>query len=215
MTRILLTGFGPFDGQPVNASWLAVREVAARWVEPVKPVELVVRELPVSFRGARQQLRAAVAQLEPDVVVCVGEAAQTGAVAVERVAVNVIDARIPDVDGSAPIDVPVIAGAPAAFFSTLPIKACAAAVRDAGVPVVVSSSAGLYVCNATFYALQHLLSARPQIRSGFVHVPRTPAQVEAGAPAMSVADAATALHAVLRAVLTTTTDLRESAGTLA
>lgn len=212
MTRVLVTGFGPFDGQPVNASSLAVAELAARWTGPE---ELVVRELPVSFRGARQQLRVAVAQLEPDLVVCVGEAGGRAAVGVERVAVNVIDARVADVDGSAPVDVPVIAGAPAAFFSTLPVKACAAAVRAAGVPVEVSNTAGLYVCNATFYALQHLLTARPQVRSGFVHVPRTPAQVEPDAPALGVDDAATALESVLRAALATTVDLRESAGTLA
>lgn len=212
MTRVLVTGFGPFDGQAVNASSLAVHELAARWTSPE---ELVVRELPVSFRGARQQLRVAVAEVSPDLVVCVGEAGGRGAVGVERVAVNVIDARIPDVDGSAPVDVPVIAGAPAAFFSTLPVKACAAAVRGVGVPVEVSNTAGLYVCNATFYALQHLLASRPEVRSGFVHVPRTPAQVEVGVPAMEVDDAAKALEAVLRAALATTVDVRESAGTLA
>ena len=212
MTRVLLTGFGPFDGQTVNASWLAVSEVASRWTGPA---ELVVRELPVSFRSARQQLRSAIAEVEPDLVVCVGEAGGTSAVRVERVAVNVIDARIPDVDGSAPIDVPVIAGAPAAFFSTLPVKACASAVREAGVPVDVSNTAGLYVCNATFYALQHLLAGRPDVRSGFVHVPRTPAQVTDGGPSLEVSDAATALLAVLRAALSTATDLRVSAGTLA
>jgi pyroglutamyl-peptidase len=211
VTRVLLTGFGPFDGQAVNASWLAVHKVAQRWTGPD---ELVVRELPVSFRGARQQLRAAVAELEPDLVVFVGEAGGTSAVRVERVAVNVIDARIPDVDGSAPIDVPVIAGAPTAFLSTLPVKACAAAVRDAGVPVEVSNTAGLYVCNATFYALQHLLAAT-QVRSGFVHVPRSPAQVADGDPSLEVEDAATGLLAVLRAALATATDLRVSAGTLA
>ena len=212
MTRILVTGFGPFDGQTVNASSLAVEQLAARWTGPE---ELVVRELPVSFRGARQHLRVAIAEVEPDLVVCVGEAGGRAAVGVERVAVNVIDARIPDNDGSAPVDVPVIAGAPAAFFSTLPVKACAAAVREVGVPVEVSNTAGLYVCNATFYALQHLLAARPEVRSGFVHVPRTPAQVDPGAPAMDVDDAATALLALLRAALATTTDVRESAGTLA
>ena len=211
MTRVLVTGFGPFDGQRVNASWLAVQELTGRWAGPD---ELVARELPVSFRGARQALRTAVAEVQPDLVVCVGEAGGTAAVRVERVAVNVIDARIPDVDGSAPVDVPVIAGAPAAFFSTLPVKACAAAVHDSGVPVEVSNTAGLYVCNATFYALQHLLASRPEVHSGFVHVPRTPAQVGAGEPAMEVDDAATALHAVLRAALSTTTDLRVSAGTL-
>ncbi|WP_421733658.1 pyroglutamyl-peptidase I [Cellulomonas sp.] len=211
MTRVLLTGFGPFDGQSVNASWLAVSEVVARWTGPD---ELVARELPVSFRGARQQLRVAIAEVEPDLVVCVGEADRRHAVGVERVAVNLIDARIPDVDGSAPVDVPVIAGAPAAFFSTLPVKACAAAVREAGVPVEVSNTAGLYVCNATFYALQHLLAAT-SVRSGFVHVPRTPAQVAGDGPSLSVDAAATGVLAVLRAALSTSTDLRVSAGTLA
>ncbi len=212
MTRVLVTGFGPFDGQSVNASWLAVEQLPTRWSGPE---ELIVRELPVSFRGARQVLRAAVAELEPDLVVSVGEAGGRGAVGLERVAVNVIDARIPDVDGSAPVDVPVIAGAPAAFFSTLPVKSCAAAVRETGVPVEVSNTAGLYVCNATFYALQHLLAPRPQVRSGFVHVPRTPAQVDDGAPALPTEDAVTALAALLRAALSTSTDVRESAGTLA
>lgn len=210
--RVLLTGFGPFDGQSVNASWLAATEVVSRWTGPD---ELVARELPVSFRGARQQLRSAVAEVAPDLVVSVGEAGGTSAVRVERVAVNVIDARIPDVDGSAPIDVPVIAGAPAAFFSTLPVKACAAAVREAGVPVEVSTSAGLYVCNATFYALQHLMAGRAGVRSGFVHVPRTPEQVADGEPSLAVTDSASGLLAVLRAALSTTTDLRVSAGTLA
>jgi pyroglutamyl-peptidase len=211
VTRLLVTGFGPFDGQDINASWLAVQLVRARWSGPE---ELVARELPVSFRGARQALRVAVQEVQPDLVVCVGEAGRTAAVGIERVAVNVIDARIPDVDGSAPVDVPVIAGAPAAFFSTLPIKACAAAVRAAGVPVEVSNTAGLYVCNATFYALQHLLADRPQVRSGFVHVPRTPAQVGTGEPSMDAADAATALLAVLGAAMSTDEDLRVSAGTL-
>ena len=212
MTTVLVTGFGPFDGQAVNASWLAVQDLASTWTGPE---ELVVRELPVSFRGARQQLRVAVAEVEPDLVVCVGEAGGRTAVGIERVALNVIDARIPDVDGSAPVDVPVIAGAPTAFFSTLPIKACAAAVRSAGVPVEVSNSAGLYVCNATFYALQHLLAGRPEVRGGFVHVPRTPTQVPDGGPSLTTDQSAAAVLAVVRAALSTTTDVRVSAGTLA
>jgi len=131
------------------------------------------------------------------------------------VAINLIDARIPDNDGSAPVDVPVVAGAPTAFFSTLPVKACVAAVLDAGVPGEVSHTAGTYVCNATFYALQHLLADRPGVRSGFVHVPRLPSQVAGGAPSLATDAAATALLAIVRAALATTTDVRVSAGTLA
>lgn len=211
MTRVLLTGFEPFDGQALNASWEAVAVVRDAWVDA--DVELVVRRLPVSFRRARQELRTAVAEVEPDVVLCVGEAGGRAAVGVERVAVNVIDARIPDADGSAPVDVPVIAGAPAAFFATLPVKACVLAARDAGVPAEVSGTAGTYVCNATFYALQHLLAARPEVRSGFVHVPRAPEQVGDG-PTLATVDVARALVALVGAAVRTETDVRVSAGAL-
>jgi pyroglutamyl-peptidase len=211
VTTILLTGFEPFDGQLVNASWEAVRRVEAGWAGEER---LVVRRLPVSFRGARQQLRVAVADVRPDVVVCVGEAGGRSAVGIERVAVNVIDARIPDADGSAPVDVPVIAGAPAAFFSTLPVKACWSAAREAGTPAEVSESAGTYVCNATFYALAHLLDGRPGVRAGFVHVPRLPEQVAPGAPALDAVTSARALTAVLRAAVDVVRDVRVAAGSL-
>lgn len=210
MTRVLLTGFEPFDGHPVNASWDAVVLVRDAWDDA--DVELVVRRLPVSFRRARQELRTAVAEVSPDVVVCVGEAGGRGAVGVERVAVNVIDARIPDADGSAPVDVPVIAGAPAAFFSTLPVKACAAAVAQAGVPVEVSNTAGTYVCNATAYALAHLLAGRDGVRGGFVHVPRDPREAGDG-PGLPVEESARAVAAVVRTAARVPVDVRVSAGT--
>jgi pyroglutamyl-peptidase len=212
VTRVLLTGFSPFEGQPVNASWEAVDAVRSGWDDD--GVELVVRCLPVSFRRARQELRTAVAELAPDVVVCVGEAGGRSAVGLERVAVNLVDARIPDDDGSAPVDVPVIAGAPVAFLSTLPVKACAAAVRAAGVPVEVSTTAGTYVCNATFYALMHLAERRAGLRAGFVHVPRLPTQVTSG-PSLGLDDAARALREVVRTAATVDVDVRETAGTTA
>ncbi|WP_426595636.1 pyroglutamyl-peptidase I [Cellulomonas sp. McL0617] len=199
---ILLTGFEPFEGLSSNASWLAVQEVAARWTGDDR---LETRELPVSFRGARQVLRSAVAELAPSLVIGAGEAGGRSAVGIERVAVNLMDARIPDNDGWSPVDMPVIAGAPAAFFSTLPVKACAAAGRAVDVPVEVSYSAGTFVCNATFYALQHLLASRPEVRSGFVHVPRS---------GLSTEDVATALLAIVRAAVSTTDDDRVAAGTL-
>ena len=194
---VLVTGFEPFDGRPVNASWAAVEALVAAWSGPER---LVAVRLPVSFRGARQVLRLAVREHGPSVVVCVGEAARP-LVGVERVAVNVIDARIADNDGSAPVDVPVVAGAPAAFFATLPVRACAQAVAAAGVPVEVSPSAGTYVCNATFYALAHLLADRPGVRAGFVHVPLMPDQAGQGEPSLTTARAAVALGAVVRTAL--------------
>lgn len=190
---VLLTGFEAFDGQGVNASWLAVQEVRDGWD---RPEGLVTACLPVSFRGARQALRTQVAEHLPDVVLCVGEAGRP-AVSIERVAVNLIDARIPDNDGSAPVDVPVVAGAPVAFFTGLPVKACLVAAQRTGVPVEVSGTAGSYVCNATFYALMHLLGRHPGVVGGFVHVPRAPEQVSSGQPSLPTAATSRALRAVL------------------
>lgn len=194
---VLLTGFEPFGGQEMNASWAAVEAVADRWAEPPP---LVVVRLPVSFRRARQALRAAVAEHAPQLVVCVGEAAERSAVGLERVAVNIIDAPQPDNDGSAPAGVPVIAGARAELPAILPLADCLAAGIATGVPVELSPSAGRYVCNATFYALMHLVE-RSDVRGGFVHVPRTHGQVPPGQPAMATSDAARALSAIVRAAL--------------
>ncbi|MGN8246203.1 pyroglutamyl-peptidase I [Cellulomonas soli] len=214
MSRVLLTGFGPFENQPLNASWRAVLGVAAVWDDRTEGAELVVRELPVSFRRAPTVLESAIVDLRPDVVVCVGEAGGRAAVGVERLAVNLVDARIADVDGAAPIDVPVVPGAAVAHLSTLPVKACVEAVRAVGVAAEVSMSAGTYVCNATFFALMHTLRAEPTTRAGFVHVPRLPEQVAPGAPSLAAEGAVAALLAVLRAAITVTQDLPVSAGSL-
>ncbi|MFD6093358.1 pyroglutamyl-peptidase I [Oerskovia sp. NPDC060338] len=165
---VLLSGFEPFDGATTNPSWLAVSALRDAWTgdEP-----LVAVELPCTFDGAWPALRAAIERHEPRVVIAVGLAGGTAAVRLERVAINVIDARIPDNAGSAPVDVPVVADGPAAWFTGLPLKPSLVAVREAGVPVAVSSTAGTYVCNATFYALMQGVSGQEGVRAGFVHVP--------------------------------------------
>lgn len=195
---VLLTGFEPFDGQSVNASWLAVQAVAAAWTGP----RLDVVRLPVSFARAPAALLAALEASRPDVVVCVGEAGERTAVDVERVALNVADARIPDNDAAQPVDEPVVVDGPVAYLTGLPLRRCLDAVTAAGVPARVSSSAGTFVCNAVFYTLAHALSGGPT-RHGFVHVPRTPEQLPAGAAAggMPTPIAAGGLRAVLEACL--------------
>lgn len=217
MTTVLLTAFEPFEGQPVNASWSAVRGVADGWDEPAEGAALVTALLPVSFARAPRRLAELLAEVRPDLVVCVGEAGGRSAVGVERVAVNVQDARIPDEDGAQPVDLPVVPGGDVAHLSSLPVKACLAAVLAAGVPGEVSNTAGTYVCNTVAYALADLLAAgrAPGARGGFVHVPRLPEQVPEGAPALDAAASAAGLGAVLRAALGTREDVALAAGTLA
>lgn len=214
---VLLTGFEPFEGQPVNASWAAVRAVADGWSEADEGAVLVTALLPVSFARAPRRLAELLAQVRPDLVVCVGEAGGRSAVGVERVAVNVQDARIPDEDGDQPVDVPVVPGGPVAHLSSLPVKACLAAVLEAGVPGEVSNTAGTYVCNTVAYALADQLAGGrvPGARGGFVHVPRLPEQVPAGSASLDAGSAATGLGAVVWAALRTTQDVPIAAGALA
>jgi len=193
---VLLTGFEPFDGQAVNASWLTVDAVLGVW--DGHPIEAVV--LPVSFARAPDVLRGALDRRCPDLVVCLGETGELAEVAIERVAVNRARARIPDNDGAQPVDEPLVPGGPDTYLSTLPLHACLSAASSAGVPVRISESAGTFVCNAVFYAAARALSGTG-IPYGFVHVPRVQGQVAEGALSLPTASSARAVTATLRAAL--------------
>ncbi|MDT0164432.1 pyroglutamyl-peptidase I [Actinotalea sp. AC32] len=208
MTRVLVTGFEPFDGRAANASWEAVTVLAAGWD---RADELAVVRLPVSFDRGPRVLRAALHEHRPDVVVCVGEAVGRAAVGLERAAVNVVDARIPDADGAAPVDVAVVDGGPAAYFSTLPLKRALVEVGRDGTPVEVSQTAGTYVCNATFYALMHATRGTGT-RAGFVHVPGSPDQVPPGTAALEPAASARALGRVVATACSGVADVVLAAG---
>jgi pyroglutamyl-peptidase len=201
-----VTGFEPFGGERVNPSWEAARLLQAQ--PPTGGAVTAVR-LSCVFGTAADELRAAVAETGPDLVLCVGQAGGRTELSVERVALNLDDARIPDNAGRQPLDEPVVPGAPTAYLSSLPVKACVAAARAAGVPASVSQTAGTFVCNHVFYTLAHLLATeRPGLRGGFVHVPFAPEQVaDGGQPSMSLTDMATGLRAVLTTALTTTDDI--------
>jgi pyroglutamyl-peptidase len=211
MTSVLLTGFEPFDGETVNPSWQAVRAVADH---PPQGIELTAAQLPCVFGDALDALRAAIAETCPDVVLCVGQAGGRPDLTVERVAVNIEDARIPDNAGARPIDEPVVPGGPAAYFATLPVKACVAAVREAGLPASVSQTAGTFVCNHVFYGLMHLAATeRPGLRGGFVHVPYAPGQVtDRALPSLPVAAVAEGLRVIAVTAARRTVDIREAGG---
>ncbi|HET6503247.1 MAG TPA: pyroglutamyl-peptidase I [Amycolatopsis sp.] len=197
---VLLTGFTPFDGGTINPSWEAVRRVAAAGTGDLRAVEIRT-----SFASAIGELEAAITEHRPRWVICVGLAPGRSAITPERVAINVNDARITDNDGAQPSDVPVVADGPAAYFSTLPIKASVAALHAAGLPAAVSNTAGTFVCNNIFYGLMHLIETRhPGLRGGFVHVPFAPEQVPDGSrPSMAIDDIARGLGIIVDACLAT------------
>lgn len=201
MSTVLVTGFGPFAEHGENPSAQAVAELAARWAGP-GGVKLVTAVLPVSFARSTTELADLIARHRPAVIVGVGLAAGARRIALERVAVNLIDARIPDIDGAQPVDQPVLPDQPVARLTTLPVKAALRALHEAGLPAELSLSAGSYVCNAMMYT--GLASAADGAATGFVHVP--PADV------VPVADAASALEILLHTVLTDPVDIVVPAG---
>jgi pyroglutamyl-peptidase len=170
--RILVTGFEPFGGQSLNPSWEVARALNGFALEGAQVVSV---QLPCVFAQALPVLQQSLAQHRPDIVLALGQAEGRCDFSVERVAINVMDARIADNAGDQPIDVPVIAGGPAAYFSTLPIKSLVAGLKAAGFPASVSQTAGTFVCNQVFYALQHTLAGLG-VHSGFVHLPLLPEQ---------------------------------------
>jgi len=213
---VLITGFEPFERDPVNPSWEVARTLDGWTCEGA-----VVRalQLPCVFGRSADRLDEALAEWRPHLVLCLGLAGGRTEISVERAALNVDDARIADNAGGQPIDTEVVRGGPAAYFSTLPIKAMVRDLRAAGLPAAVSNTAGTFVCNHIFYALMHRLATWPalsQARGGFLHVPYLPEQAapKAGAPSMVLATQVEALRVAVRTALTVRTDVRETAGRL-
>ncbi|SFS00775.1 pyroglutamyl-peptidase [Microbacterium sp. cf046] len=210
MTTVLLTGFEPFGGDQTNPSGAAVHLVAAQWSGPEV---LITAVLPVTFEGAADRMRALIAEHEPDAVIASGLAGGRSAVGVERVAVNLIDARIPDNDGVQPIDSPSVESAPPAHFSSLPVKAIAGAIRDAGIPAEVSFSAGTFVCNHVFFVTMQTVAAH--VRAGFIHVPcSSEHSPRPDAASLPLADIARALEIAVRTTLSVGEDVRVPGGSI-
>lgn len=212
---ILLTGFEPFGGETINPSWTAAE--AASSILRAEGHAVAAVELPCVFGESVKALEAALQRFRPKLVICVGQAGGRARINLERVAINCDDARIPDNAGNRPVDEDVIPGGPAAYFSSLPVKAALESLRAAGIPAEVSQSAGTYVCNHVFYALMHAISSgSPATRGGFIHVPYETHQVPrgSGTPSLPAAVMAEALAVVVRTALSTTTDIKLAAGTV-
>ena len=209
--KALVTGFDPFGGDEVNPSSLAVGKLKKH----LGSIVVHTAELPTSYARSADVLRAAIAKAKPDIVLCVGQAGGRTELCLERVAINVQDARIRDNDGKQPIDRPVVADGPAAHFTTLPIKACVAEMRKAGLPAAVSNTAGTFVCNHIFYALMDIAASHPlPMRGGFLHIPYVPDQAArlGGAPSMSVGDIVRGIEIILEVSASRESDLRTAEG---
>ena len=162
MTKVLLTGFEPFGKATLNPSGEIVKQISGD--------NIVTAILPVAYAQSAERLLALIAEHKPDVVICLGQAEGRTHISPERIAINLDDARLADNEGVIRNDVPIVAGGPVAYESTLPIKEIVKAINDAGVPAAVSLSAGAFLCNHVFYVAQDHFKGT-KVRSGFVHVP--------------------------------------------
>ncbi|MBW7896782.1 MAG: pyroglutamyl-peptidase I [Opitutaceae bacterium] len=208
MKTVLLTGFEPFGGERTNPSQAVVHKLHGGVIRRHR-IEGAV--LPCAFRDSLAVLRGLIRRHDPTVVICLGQAGGRAAITPERVAINIDDARIPDNAGQQPVDRPVVRGGPAAYFSTLPIKAMVRDLRAAGLPAEVSQTAGTFVCNHVFYGLMHALRERPSVRGGFIHLPWLSGQ---GAPALDPAAMETGIRLAIAAALRCRRDVRLAGGRL-
>ncbi len=207
---VLLTGFEPFNKETINPAWEAVRTLDG-WSGQGFAVQVL--QLPCVFGDANLVIGEALARLKPAVVIAVGQAGGRVDLSVERIAINVDDAPIPDNAQRQLVDERIVENGPAAYFSTLPIKAIVAALRSAGLPSSVSQSAGTFVCNHVFYGLMHA-TARRKVRAGFIHIPYLPEQAAAhpGAASMALADMVRGLKIAVEVALNTEQDAHAVGG---
>lgn len=213
MPVVLVLGFEPFADEPINPSAEIARQLDGQKIGDYRVIAAV---LPVSFADAPICLAQWLDRYRPEIVIALGQAGGRKEISFERVAINLIDARIADNAGLQPIDVEVLSGGPGAYFSTLPLKAMHARLQALGVPSALSLSAGSYVCNQVFYWLAHLLaSEHPQARGGFIHVPWLPEQAErhAGEPDMPLDVMVAGVRAAIECALHTRIDLVVAGGT--
>lgn len=205
--KLLLTGFDPFGGQPINPAIEAVKLVPDR----IDNIDIIKLEVPTVFYKSIDIVTAAIEREHPDVVLCVGQAGGRYDITPERACLNVNDARIPDNEGNQPLEGPIFEDGESAYFSTLPIKAMVAAIREAGIPASVSNSAGTFVCNHLMYGVLYTLKKHyPGVRGGFIHVPFIPSQVvnrPVPAPSLELSTIAKGLEAAIQALGAHCTDL--------
>ena len=211
--RILVSGFDPFGGEKINPAIESVKLLP----DTIQGVEIIKLEIPTVIGKSVRKIEEAIEKYQPDVVLSVGQAGGRPDITVERVAINVDDCRIADNEGNQPIDTQIVKNGPAAYFSTLPIKAIVNKMNESGIPASVSNTAGTFICNHVMYGARHIASTKyPTIRTGFIHIPFLPQQVtdKRNMPSMALETIVKALIIALETIVTTEVDEKRTAGTI-
>ena len=210
--KILVTGFDPFGGESINPASEAVKLLPA----DIAGAQIVPLIVPTVFYHSIEVIKDAIEKHNPDVILSIGQAGGRAAITVERIGINVDDARIADNIGQQMIDEPVVKEGPAAYFSTLPIKAMVKAINDAGIHASVSNTAGTFVCNHVMYGVLHLCATQyPNKRAGFVHIPFLPEQTidKSQYPSMPLNEIVKGLTMAIEAIVSYQQDISVTGGT--
>ncbi len=198
--KMLLTAFEPFGGECINPGFEAIQLIP----DKIGNTEIVKAVIPTAFETSIETVIAYIEKEKPDIVLSIGQAGGRKDITVERIAINIDDARIPDNEEKQPVDQPIVADGPAAYFSNLPIKAMVQAIQKAEIPASVSNTAGTFVCNHLMYGVLHYLKEHnPQARGGFIHVPfltKQAANRDGAVPSMSLEHIVRGIEAAIMAI---------------
>jgi len=210
--KILVTGFDPFGEDTMNPAFEAVKLLPSK----IGDADIVTEEIPTVHGKCGVVLQSAIEKHKPNAVLCIGQAGGRSSISIEKVAVNLAEARIPDNENNQPSDQPIVEGGPTAYFTNLPIKAMVQNVKKHNIPSSISYTAGTFVCNDIMYRLMHMIATEyKDIRGGFIHVPFDTAQVinrADGTPSMPIATIAKGLEYAIEAILTHDKDITGIAG---
>ena len=212
--KVLITGFDPFGGENVNPAYEAVKLLP----DVVAGAKVMKLEIPTVYNKAYEAVEVGIEKYNPDVVICVGQAGGRSSIQIEKVAINLAEARIKDNEGNQPMDLPIRPDGKNAYFTNLPCKAVVNEIRKAGIPAHISYTAGTFVCNDVMYSLLYMIDKKyNHIRGGFIHVPYVLNQVidkPMGTAAMSVETIAKGLELAIKAIVENKEDISLHMGTI-
>lgn len=209
--KFLVTGFDPFGGEKVNPSFESVKGIN----DEIEGVKIVKREIPTVFEKSIDKLYKIIEEEKPNYVICLGQAGGRFNIAVERVAININNARIPDNEGNQPMDTAIFEDGENAYFTNLPINAIVEEMKQNNIPASISYTAGTYVCNNLFYGLMYLINKKyPNIKGGFIHVPYLPEQVvdKSNTPFMTKEQIIKAIEIAIKMTVTNEQDIKVFGG---
>jgi pyroglutamyl-peptidase len=204
--KVLVTGFEPFGGEKINPAYEIVKELK----DEIGGAEIIKLEVPTAFGVSIEKVIQKIDEEDPDHILCLGQAGGRNQISVEKVAINLNDARIPDNLNQQPIDSPIDPAGDTAYFSSLPVKAMVEAIQARGIAAAVSYTAGTYVCNHLMYGvLNYLKKHNGRQKAGFIHIPFLPEQVREKhhIPSMSLETMVDAIETAIKTILSTAEDI--------